>query len=141
MYDDVYSHVRNIVLAKGGHQAFLLEWKFIKTRVRYFELIPNWEIERVRDEAGDMFPQIVELRNAMVNEHGVPATGLYSEDTLAEMTQKKDDLVAFLHAWINGDDSVYDSGDERKRKTLKKLTAHGYKEATAIYQWHWAMAW
>jgi hypothetical protein len=141
LYDEVYEAVYSQVYGKGEFQSFRLEFQFIRTRVRYFEIIPNWEIERVRDEAEEDFKIIVDFRNKLVNELGVEPTGMYSDETLAEMTKKKDELKHILGAWARGSDEVYDAGSERKRNTLRKATSTGYQDASAIYQWHWGMAW
>lgn len=140
-YDEVRKVVGNTVYEKGEFQSFYLEWKFIRTRVRYFELIPNWEIERVRDDVKEHFVEVEAFRNQLVNELGVSPTGIYSEATLNEMRDRKDKLVLFLNNWVMGKDVVYDHGAERQRNTLRALTAEAEDEATEIYKWHWKMAW
>jgi hypothetical protein len=77
----------------------------------------------------------------MINDHGIAAEGVYSEETLNEMTRKKENLVKVLTLWAAGNDEVYDLGSERKRNTLRDLTKLGRDEATEIYKWHWRMAW
>lgn len=95
-YDEAYQVLIDSVYSTGAPHSYRCEFIWILTRVRYFEIIPTWEIERVRDDANEYFDGIVEFRHTLVTEHHVPAEGLYSVETLDEMKAKKHRLVTFL---------------------------------------------
>jgi hypothetical protein len=129
----------NLVMLEGQPHSYRLEWIFLRTRVRYFEIIPNWEIARVHDDAGTYFQEIEEFRSKLLSDFGIVADDLYSEETLNEMRQKKDDIRAFLKAWENHEDWVYDDDANRNRKKLKDLTRENSNKAKDIYNWHYNM--
>lgn len=108
--------------------------------MRYFELIPNWEIHRVEDDIKKHFADIEVFRQKLLD-FGVEPKGIYSVDTLQEMRDKRDSLTEFLENWRLARDSVYDHGAERQRNTLRELTSNAEDNATEIYKWHWKMAW
>jgi hypothetical protein len=139
-WNAIHTELYNLIMVRGQPHSFRLEWVFMRTRVRYFELIPNWEIQRVHDDAETFFQEIVAFREALINDHGVEATGYYSEETLNEMAALKDEIKDFLNRWVHGDDSVYDDDQNRNRKKLKLLTKEAAKNAKTIYYWHYKMA-
>jgi hypothetical protein len=81
IYDRAYKNLIESVYELGAPHSFRCEFIWIRTRVRYFEIIPTWEIERVRDDTIREFNKIVEFRNAIVAEpYNIPAEGIYSEE-------------------------------------------------------------
>jgi hypothetical protein len=44
LYDEVYLSIYDSTHALGGPHSFRCEFIWLRTRVRYFELLPTWEI-------------------------------------------------------------------------------------------------
>lgn len=83
---------------------------------------------------------MVEFRKALLTEHGVKEIGIYSEDKLEEMIDRKNAIVDFLDAWIEADDSVYDQDGEKHRRVLRTTTKDLSREANKVYNWYFNMA-
>jgi len=77
-YDSAYELIKNEVWNTGKAHSFRCEWKFIKDRVRYYELLPTWEIKRIHEDAESEFTKIVEFRQELLKDHSVKPTGIYS---------------------------------------------------------------
>lgn len=58
VYTEVYEVTKDAIYRTGKPHSFRCEFKWLMTRVRYFELIPNWEIERVKDDTEKYFAEI-----------------------------------------------------------------------------------
>lgn len=140
VYEEVFQTCHEAIYKKGHPQSIRLEFIWFLTRVRYFELIPNWEIARVRDDTNTYFAQIEEFRNTLVQQHGVKAKGIYSDEKLSEMQAKKAAIVDFLQNWENADDSVYDQDGEKHRRVIRAETRDLSREANRIYNWYFNMA-
>jgi hypothetical protein len=128
------------IYATGAPHSFRCVYIWIRTRVRYFEIVPTWEIERISRDVQTYWNQIEDFRNALVNEWGVEATGIYSDEKLAEMKQYAEEEKAFLILWAAGDDAVFDEDGELHRKKLKAWTGDLARKAKKVENWYFMMA-
>ena len=140
VYGRAYSDIKESVYELGGPHSFRCEFLWVQKRVRYFELIPTWEIERVHDDTIREFEKIVEFRNALVAEpYNVAAEGIYSEEHMQNMRENKNEIVQFLSNWVSGID-VVDDDEELHRKKLRTLTYDMSRKANEVTNWHFMMA-
>lgn len=139
-YDQAYKILIDSVYRTGSPHSYRCEFIWILTRVRYFEIIPTWEIERVRDDANSYFEGILEFRHTLVTEHKVEAKGIYSVQKLDEMKAKKARIVEFLDNWSRADPKVFDKDGELHRRVIRSHTFDLSKEANEIYYWYFNMA-
>ena len=49
-YNSAFNDVWESVMALGEPHSFRCEFIWIITRVRYFEIIPTWELQRIHDD-------------------------------------------------------------------------------------------
>lgn len=140
VHSEVFRHVKDAIFREGDYHSFKCEFKWFLNRVRYFELIPNWEINRVADDAEKYFKEITDFRTKMIEDFGVEATGVYAIEHVKEMEKKKDLIVDFLTRWEKADPSVYDADREKHRRTIRGSTGDLSKDAMDVYNWYFAMA-
>lgn len=140
LHQEVHDKLKDIIWNTGKPHSFRCEFKWILTRVRYFEIVPTWEIERVRDDTIKYWSEILTFRTELLTTYKVPAAGIYSPATLTEMTEKKDRIISLLTRWASADDSVYDADGELHRNYLRQSTADQSRDANEIYYWYFNMA-
>jgi len=81
-HDDSKQLLFEAVMATGKPHSFRCEFVFLRTRVRYFELIPSWELERIADDSEKYFSNIVAFRNELITGYGIEPKGRYSAKML-----------------------------------------------------------
>jgi hypothetical protein len=108
--------------------------------VRYFEIIPTWELQRIHDDTDRYWNNIVNFRKELITTYKVPQTGIYDQATLLQMTDKKDRIRDLLARWAAADDTIYDSDGELHKKYLRQSTLDRSREANEIYYWYFNMA-
>jgi len=140
LHQEVHDRLKDIIWNTGKPHSFRCEFKWILTRVRYFEIIPTWEIERVRDDTNRYWTNIVNFRKELLTTYKVPDTGIYSQQTFNEMKDRKDRITDLLTRWAAADDSVYDADGELHRNYLRQSTADRSRDANEIYYWYFNMA-
>lgn len=142
--EDVYAAAEKdlyeSIYATGAPHSFRCIYIWIRTRVRYFEIVPKWEIERIADDVRIEWDKIEAFRNELINDYGVEPTGIYSEEKLAEMRGYAEEEIAFLRLWAAGDDEVFDEDGELHRKKLKKWTSELARKAKKVENWYFMMA-
>jgi len=148
---DEREELENAVINIGHPHSFRCEWLFIRTRVRFFEIIPTWELHRIHDDMENFWDSLILFRNTMkahVDRRGDDA--LYSDELMNEMEDRKDAAREFLGDWIdpNGEDeslahghtgahlNVYDDDEELLRIKMRNNLAHHREEMRLIYNWH-----
>lgn len=136
VYNSAYKVFHEATYQTGEPHSFRCVFIWLRTRVRYFEIIPTWEIERIADNTRDYFIKIEEFRTELTTKYNVPATGIYSEEKLQDMRLLRDEQIAFLRAWALGADEVFDQDGELHRKTLRGLTSEIAIKAKTIENWY-----
>lgn len=66
-----YTKVADAMVGSGEHHSFRGEWSYLRERVRYFEIIPRWELARIKDDVGRFFEAITAFRQLRIDSHGV----------------------------------------------------------------------
>lgn len=84
-HDEAFEILIDSVYRTGSPHSYRCEFIWVITRVRYFEIIPTWEIERVRDDTNAYFDSILQFRSTLINDHKIKPEGLYSFAKLDEM--------------------------------------------------------
>lgn len=153
IHADSYGKLKNAMYTIGDPHSFRCEWLFIQSRVRYFELIPTWEIERVRDDFKDHFENIVSFRKELLEKHPEvlerdryesdymhkKAVALYSQQKEDEMAEIVKDIRKFLEDWCKAKPSVYDPDLElHRKKTRTELRKH-VKTSQQLYDYYFLM--
>jgi hypothetical protein len=139
-YDSAYKNILESIWAHGPAHSFRCEWIWMRTRVRYFEIVPTWELERIADDTQDEWDALVSFRNTLVNEHGIPAEGIYADDYMNKMEELKNRIIAFMNKYAKADGEIYDTNGELHRLKLKDTLFDRATDAREIYQWHYLMA-
>lgn len=140
LYDESYQVFIDATYKTGEPHSFRCTYIWIRTRVRYFEIIPTWELSRIAEDTEKYFMNIENFREELLTKYGVEATGLYSEEKLNEMRAYKDEQVKFLRAWALGSDEIFDQDGELHRKTLRGLTYSIAMNAKKVENWYFMMA-
>ena len=110
VYEEKHTLMKNVIYRTGvnkdnphKYHSFFCLWVFVRTRVRYFELMPHWEMERIADDAEKFWQPLVDFRNELKNHPDRVWTydsandeyDLYSDATLANMLAKKNAIIDF----------------------------------------------
>jgi hypothetical protein len=137
VHNAAFNDIWDSVMALGEPHSFRCEFIWIITRVRYFEIVPTWELQRIHDDTQDKWEEIKDHRQQLID-FGRDGD-LFSEETLIDMKRRKDNIREFLGKWINAEDEVFDADGELHRNTLRRLTKEHADEAFEIYKWHFQM--
>lgn len=127
------------IMALGGPHSFRCEFIWLITRVRYFEIVPTWELARIKKDIQDNWDVIVANRQELLDFGNLQAEGIYSEETLQEFEANKDKTIQFMQDWIDAKDNVWDGDGELHRLKLRSLTQKFADFSQEIYQWHFKM--
>ena len=74
----------------------------MRTRVRYFELLPSWEMERVADDTQTFWEHLVHFRSKLVDHpdrRGKAA--LYTQEEFEKHEKAKNDIIDFFNTWAD----------------------------------------
>ena len=138
-FQAAYDHIWESVMALGGPHSFRCEFIWLITRVRYFEIIPTWELARIKKDIATNWDIIVANRQELLDFGNLAEEGIYSQETLNQFEKDKSDTEQFMQDWIDAKDNVWDGDGELHRLQLRALTQKYADLSQKIYQWHFKM--
>lgn len=150
-YHKQYTLIRKVTIETGKSKkhddnlefhSFLCEWAFMVTRVRYFELIPSWELQRIADDTDAFWGNVLEFRGKLVDHKDRRGDkSLYTQEKVSEFEAKKNAISEFLRIWADPDrvHQLYDKDEDLFRQELRVETQKHIDSATEIYNWHYQM--
>lgn len=104
--DEVYEETKevfeNCAIRVGEPESYQYEFQLIRTRIRYFELIPDWEVQRIRDDMLPAWQKILNFRQEIIDWGMAGESKTYGQDKLDEMKEKYQECFDFMDDWANG---------------------------------------
>lgn len=110
-YNEAYTLLYEAIYRTGDPHSFRCVWVWIRTRVRFWELVPTWEIRRIAKDTEFFFDKIKEFRNKLINHYGLSTEdteqlNIYSESQLKKYEGYRDEQIAFLTEWADAENDV-----------------------------------
>lgn len=147
LYDDAKKTFEGCVYISGPTESYRYEFQLIRTRIRYFEIIPQWELARISDDMVDSWQHIVELRSNLTEwERTEGDVDLFTDETFEAHKKNYSDCLHFIRKWSQGKDfNETEDGEEKlpltdghKHRNYVKKNSEICTEAAKLTE-NWAL--